>query len=76
MALGWDSALGPRLLAVFAVVCFAIHLAVGLTRFTQQKNRWKKATQSANTLISLLFLAAPVIRLCIRVFTRSRHTAR
>jgi succinate dehydrogenase/fumarate reductase cytochrome b subunit len=74
-ALGGDAALGPRPLAVFILVCFAIHLAVGLVLFAQQKNRWKEASQSANTLISMLFLAVRVIRFCIQIFARSRHSA-
>jgi hypothetical protein len=73
-ALGGDAALGPRPLAISALLSFAIHLVAGLTLFAQQKTRWKKTTQSANTLISLLFFALPVIRLCIRIFTRSRHS--
>jgi hypothetical protein len=74
-ALGGDTVLGLRPLAISALISFVFHLVIGLVLFTQLKNRLKKTTQSANTLISLLFLAVPVIQFCIRIFTRSRHSA-
>jgi NADH:ubiquinone oxidoreductase subunit K len=75
-ALGDDAALGPQTLAIFALIFFAIHLAVGLALFTQQKNRWRTAIQSVNSLISLLLVAVPIARFCIRVLIRSRHSTR
>jgi hypothetical protein len=74
-ALGADAGLGQRPLAIFALVCFSIHLVAALMLFVKQKNRWKKATQSAKPLISLLFIALPLIRFCLRLLTRSRHSA-
>jgi heme/copper-type cytochrome/quinol oxidase subunit 4 len=73
-AFGADAALGPRPLAVFALVCFAIHLVMALRLFSEQKNRWKNATQHANTLISLLLIALPLLRFFFRNLTRTRRS--
>jgi hypothetical protein len=74
-ALGADAALGPRPLAIFALVCFAIHLVIASRLFIDQKNRWINAAQGANTLISLLLIAVPLLRFFFRHLGRSRRSA-
>jgi hypothetical protein len=74
-AFGADAALGPRPLAIFALVCFAIHLVIASRLFIDQKNRWINAAQGANTLISLLLIAVPLLRFFFRHLGRSRRSA-
>lgn len=74
-ALGADIELGQRPLAIIALAYFAIHLIAASMLLVKQKKRLEKAAQNANTLISLLLFAVPLLRFFFRILTRQKKSA-